>query len=133
MPAVLTKAKAAELEEILKNNPNAAPKALALQFNVTLGTIYLRKANLISRSRFGDKRQPASRPSKVTPAIRAYTKYLIQEDPTLYVNKVTSHIYSEFNVKLSDSTVERMWKGLDISHKKLEVRATQASKVLGIR
>lgn len=127
----LSAAAGAEIDQILTDNPTVDLQQLAHQYSTTYKTMSVRRRKLRQRVATGidDRRTPGPQPS-ATPEIKDFALWLISKDPELYLDEVATHIYFEFDVKLSTSTISRLWAECKVTHKKIQAEALQRNEVL---
>src|ERR1700710_2915092 len=130
MPRHISKADASAIDEILTNEPNVNLHEVANRYNTTYETVRQRRVRIRRFQSTGiDERKRAGPRGKVTEAIKEYALWLISKDNQLYEDEVATHIEYEFNVKLSQPTISRLWASTQITHKALEVAARQRNQI----
>lgn len=122
----LSHAAHAAIEDLLVDDPEIDIKRLAYEFSTTLNTVQrIRKGLLIRRAIGADLRGREGRKRLITPPMEAFIKQLLQRDPSLYQDEISTYIDLQYGVKVDQPTISRCLKRLKITRKQLRIIAQQ--------
>jgi hypothetical protein len=111
---------AGKIDEHIRIDLDIKTEELAAYFKYTPSAINRRKRELRRRFLPGGivilLRKPSLKPL-ITPRIINFIQALYNNNLELYLDKIADYIYLEFDLKLSDSTISRYLKKIDITYK----------------
>jgi transposase len=124
--------KALIAEAISASNPKSDLPHIAELFETTIKTVRKIRDDIRIKGVLGDKWRPrkAGRPPQITAEIEEAIDYFIHHVPTIYQDELATFIFDCFDTKVSQSTISRALKRINITRKKLQVEAAQRNQVL---
>ena len=117
--------KALIAEAISASLPKPDLPHIAELFETTIKTVRKIRDDIKKKSILGDNWRPrkAGRPSQITAEIEEAIDYFIHHVPTIYQDELATFIFDCFDIKVSQSTISRALKQINITRKKLQVEA----------
>jgi transposase len=121
MPAKLPKHTADAIDQCLREGLETDLQVIATTYNTTYKTVCQRKRKIRVETATG-RSYPTRKPGRksiITPAVETYVYQLLQEDSTLYQDKIADYVYLEFDIQLSQSAVSKLLKKLKQTRKQV--------------
>src|SRR5271168_98605 len=123
--------KALIAEAISASLPKPDLPHIAELFETTIKTVRKIQDDIKKKSILGDNWRPrkAGRPSQITAEIEEAIDYFIHyAAPTIYQDELATFIFDCFDIEISQSTISRALKRINITRKKLQVEAAQRNQ-----